>query len=172
MLTTPQRHEFGFGFGIRVAEECCPFNLALKPTFRERSLHQSSRWPCFFATVRQSGNVLDLHGFTATIIKLPEYPYFPLLTICITWLLSILVSSSHVTIYLLISLPPLHLLLSSRCSIIAQTNRQVLLCIIRSLTLCSKRTSVSTSWSRQILSDLQWYPFLCLYPTSCGFPER
>jgi len=43
---------------------------------------------------------------------------------------SILVSSSHVTINLLTSLPPLHLLLSSRCSIVAQTNRQVLLCII------------------------------------------
>jgi len=76
-----------------------------------------------------------------------------------------------VTIHLLTSLPPLHLLLSSRHSIVAQPNRQVLLCIIRSLTLCSKRTSVSTSWSGQILSDLQWYTFLCLYPTSCGFPE-
>jgi len=27
------------------------------------------------ATVRQSGNILDLHGFTATTVKPPEYPY-------------------------------------------------------------------------------------------------
>jgi len=76
-----------------------------------------------------------------------------------------------------------HLLLSSRCSIVAQPNRQVLLCIIRSLTLCSKRTSVSTSWSGQILSDLQWYPFcICIQPLvdflrgsrycSFGFPKQ
>ena len=51
---------------------------------------------------------------------------------------------SHVTIYLLTSLPPLHLLLWSRHSIVAHPNRQVLLCIIRSLTLYSKRTSVSS----------------------------
>jgi len=109
--------------------------------------------------------------------------YFPLLSICITWLPSILVSSSHVTIYLLTSLPLLHLLLSSRHAIVAQPNRQVLLCIIRSLTLCSKRTSVSTSWSGQILSDLQWYSFcICIQPLvdflrgsrdcSFGFPKQ
>ena len=51
---------------------------------------------------------------------------------------------SHVTIYLLTSLPTLHLLLWSRRSIIAHPNRQVLLCIIRSQTLYSKRTSVSS----------------------------
>jgi len=30
-----------------------------------------------FPTIRQSGNVLDLLGFTATIVKPPEYPYLP-----------------------------------------------------------------------------------------------
>ena len=87
------------------------------------------------------------------------------------------------TIHLLTSLPPLHLLLYSRHAIVAQPNRQVLLCIIRSLTLCSKRTSVSTSWTGQILSDLQWYPFcICIQPLvdflrgnrdcSFGFPKQ
>jgi len=76
-----------------------------------------------------------------------------------------------VTIYLLTSLPPLHLLLSSRHSIVAQPNRQVLLCIIRSLTLCSKRTSVSTSWSRQILSDLQWWLHCCLVASNHSSEE-
>ena len=31
--------------------------------------------PSFFATARQSGNVLDLLGFTATLVKPSEYPY-------------------------------------------------------------------------------------------------
>jgi len=103
------------------------------------------------------GSYHSLIAFTFHYLAFVSHDSFPYLSV-----------SSHVTIYLLTSLPPLHLLLSSRCSIIAQPNRQVLLCIIRSLTLCSKRTS----WSRQILSDLQWYPFLYLYPTSCGFPKR
>ena len=67
----------------------------------------------------------------------PYYVRYPNLAIyyCLT------MASGHYLpilyhIHLLTSLPPLHPLLSSRHSIIAQTNRQVLLCIIRSLTLC------------------------------------
>ena len=48
------------------------------------------------------------------------------------------------TIHLLTSLPPLHLLLLDRCSIVVHLNRQVLLHVIRSLMLYSKRTNVST----------------------------
>jgi len=77
---------------------------------------------------------------------------------------------NHVTINLLTPLPPLHLLLSG-CVISQLILIGKWYCIIRSLTLLLQEDKCQHSWSKQILSDLQWYPFLHLYPTSWGFPK-
>ena len=66
--------------------ECCMQYISfvdnLQLTFREHSLGahftpkpEIARDRRASATVRQSRNVLDLHGFTATTVKPPEYPY-------------------------------------------------------------------------------------------------
>ena len=110
-----------------------------------RCVHELWMW---MLNVNTNGQMLL--NWDATCSKdMRSYPSFISFTFHYSAFIShdsfpILVSSSHVTIHLLTSLPPLHLLLS-RHSIVAHPNRQVLLCIIRSLTLYSKRTSVSST---------------------------
>ena len=60
---------------MHVAEEHCPFNLAPETNLQGMLASPKPKIAAPFCKVQQSGNVLNLLGFIAAIIKHSKYPY-------------------------------------------------------------------------------------------------